>query len=77
MPNINLPTGNTIYISTYEYYFVLTEDKVDEFFQSCMADNLGIYIDNPFSNKSAQKEIEEIDEEVVKELDGRVLVEKF
>lgn len=50
MPNIQLRTGNTIYVSTYEYYFKLDEKDIDLFFQSCEADNLGIYIDNPFSN---------------------------
>lgn len=51
MPNIQLKTGNTIYVSTYEYYFKLEEKDVDLFFQSCEADDLGIYIDNPFSGK--------------------------
>lgn len=58
MPNINLPTGNTIYVSTYEYYFLLPEEEVDEFYQSCIADNLGVYIDDPFSNKVAQGKLE-------------------
>jgi hypothetical protein len=58
MPNINLPTGNTIYVSTYEYYFVLKEEDIDEFFQSCVADNLGAYIDDPFSNKMIYGKIE-------------------
>jgi hypothetical protein len=51
MPNIQLRTGNTIYISVYEYYFKLRDEDMDLFFQSCEADNLGIQIDNPFSDK--------------------------
>ena len=34
MPNISLPNGKVIYVSTYEYYFQLDEKDVDEFFQS-------------------------------------------
>lgn len=50
MPNISLPTGKTIYISDYEYYFQLQDEDVDNFFQSCIADDLGRFIDDPFSN---------------------------
>ena len=49
--NIQLPTGNTITISVYEYLFLLDDKDVDLFYQSCMADNIGVYIDNPFSNR--------------------------
>lgn len=58
MPNINLPTGNTIYVSVYEYYFVLTDEQMEQFFQSCIADNLGVYIDNPFSNTGMTGKLE-------------------
>lgn len=58
MPNINLPTGNTIYVTVYEYYFLLSEEDVEEFFQSCIADNLGTYIDDPFSNRTMQGRLE-------------------
>lgn len=51
MPNIQLRTGKTIYISTYDYYFRLKEDEVDLFFQSCEADDLGIDVEDPFSNR--------------------------
>lgn len=59
MPNIQLRTGNTIYVSTYEYYFKLEEKDMDIFYQSCEADNLGIYIDNPFSNAHFDGAIDE------------------
>jgi hypothetical protein len=60
--NINLPTGKTITISCYEYFFALKEEDVDLFFQSCIADDLGSFIENPFCNKSIQIEIEDIDD---------------
>jgi hypothetical protein len=68
MPNINLPTGNTIYVTAYEYYFLLDEKDVDQFFQSCIADNLGVYIEDPFSNMASpgKLEVDEIDDELVK-----------
>lgn len=49
MPNISLPTGKVIYISTYEWLFQLEEKDVDNFYQDCIADDLGSYIENPFS----------------------------
>lgn len=61
MPNISLPTGKVIYVSTFEYYFMLDEEAVDMFFQSCIADDLGIEVQNPFSNKCSSGELE-IDE---------------
>jgi len=73
MPNISLPTGKVIYLSVYEYYFQLEEKDVDEFFQSCIADDLGVFEDNPFSNRAAQGRLEveetpqEIEEQVVEE----------
>lgn len=62
--NLQLPTGNTIWIST-EYYFALKDEDIDMFFQACVADNLGIPIENPFSNKtfSGRIELESDDEE--------------
>lgn len=51
MPNIQLRTGNTVWVSTYEFYFKLDDKDLDLFFQACEADNLGIYIDDPFSNR--------------------------
>lgn len=65
--NVQLPTGNTISVSVYEYFFVLKEEDVDLFFQSCIADDLGKYIDNPFSLKSYSLSIteEEIDIEEI------------
>ena len=59
MPRIQLDTGMTIYVSTYEYYFKLDDDDMDLFFQSCKADNLGIYIDNPFSGRKSKEVLDE------------------
>lgn len=66
MPNINLPTGNTIYVSAFEYFILLDDKDVDEFFQSCIADDLGVYIDNPFSNTAVQGklDIEDVPENI-------------
>jgi len=51
MPLIQIPqTGKTVYISTYDYYFGLKEDDMDEFFRTCTADDLGVFTDNPFSD---------------------------
>lgn len=62
MINIQLPTGNTISVSTYEYYFILQDEDMDNFYQSCIADDLGTYIDNPFSNRVHSSKLE-VDEE--------------
>jgi hypothetical protein len=61
-----LPTGNTITISVYEWLFVITDDQVPLFFQSCIADNLGEYIDNPFSARApmGQLEVEDADSSI-------------
>lgn len=73
MPNISLPTGKVIYLSVYEYYFQLEEKDVDAFFQSCIADDLGTYEDNPFSSRTYQGRLEvedtptEIEEIAIKE----------
>lgn len=48
---LSLPTGKTVFISSYEWLFKLKEEDVDEFYQSCIADDLGIEIENPFSNR--------------------------
>lgn len=64
--NIQLPTGKTISVSCYEWLFMLKEEDVGEFYQSCIADDLGIDIENPFSNKivHGKLEVEEIPEPV-------------
>ena len=78
MPNISLPNGKAIYVSTYEYYFQLDEKDVDEFFQSCMADDLGSFVDDPFSQRvvpgklEVEEEIPEIEDESVKYMDGEL-----
>lgn len=58
MPNISLPTGKVIYLSVYEYYFQLEDQHIDEFFQSCIADDLGIFVDDPFSQRIQTGKIE-------------------
>lgn len=65
MPTISIPTGNVIYVSCYEYYFLLDEKDVDEFFQQLIADNAGTPSpEDPFSNRaySGKLEIEETPE---------------
>lgn len=64
--NIQLVTGKTISVSSYEWLFMLKEEDVDEFFQSCIADDLGIDIENPFSNKiiHGKLEIEDLPEPI-------------
>lgn len=71
MPLLSLPTGKTVYISSYQYYFELREEDIDEFFQTCIADDLGSFIENPFSElRGANKvEDEEIPDEILKELE--------
>jgi hypothetical protein len=66
MININLPTGNTISITVYEWLFLLDDTNIDEFYQSCIADDLGTYIDNPFSNKivMGKLEIDDVPDEI-------------
>ena len=58
MPNISLPTGKVIYLSVYEYYFQLEEKDVDNFFQDCIADDLGTFIEDPFSMRTPQGKLE-------------------
>ena len=55
--NIQLPTGKTIAVSLYDYLFVLREEDVDLFYQSCIADDLGEQINNPFSNRGSYGKI--------------------
>ena len=55
--NIQLPTGKTIVVSLYDYLFVLREEDVDLFYQSCIADDLGEQINNPFSNRGSTGKI--------------------
>lgn len=68
--NIQLPTGNTITISTYEYLFVLKEEDVELFYQSCIADNLGVYIDHPFSNRAFTSRLVQESDEPLPEIDN-------
>jgi len=58
MPNISLPTGKVIYISVHEYFFQLEEKDVDDFFRNCIADDLGSFIEDPFSMKTPQGKLE-------------------
>lgn len=61
--NINLPTGNTISVSYFEWLFILKDEDIPGFYQSCMADNLGVYIENPFSKRNLHDKIH-VDEEL-------------
>lgn len=61
--NIQLPTGKTINVSTYEYLFVLTDSDMDNFYQMCIAANVGEYIENPFHNSADFGKIEVEEEE--------------
>jgi hypothetical protein len=63
MPLIELPTGKTLYVSTYDYFFSLEEEDMDEFYQNCIADNLGVEIQNPFAMKSVEGKLEVEDKE--------------
>jgi len=72
MPNISLPTGKVIYLSVLEYYFQLEEKNVDDFFQSCIADDLGSFVEDPFSLRIPQGKLEvedvpEIEEPAIQE----------
>jgi len=58
--NISLPTGKVISVSYYQWLFILKEDEVNDFYQDCIADDLGTQIENPFNNNHAEKlDIEE------------------
>lgn len=50
---------------------MLKEEDVDEFYQSCIADDLGIEIDNPFSNKIIHGKLE-IEETVFPEISTEI-----
>lgn len=63
MPLIQLETGKTIFISAYQYYFELEDEDVEEFLKACVADDLGIYTDNPFSDAHLKKGMVEVKEE--------------
>lgn len=78
MPNISLPTGKVIYISTYEWLFQLEENNVDEFYQNCIADDLGAFIENPFSSMSPQGrlDIEDVPD-VIQPQEDTILVGKW
>ncbi len=72
MPNISLPTGKVIYVSTFDWLFVLDEKDVPDFYQSCVADDLGRFIEDPFSQRMTKGKLEvedtpEIDEASLEE----------
>lgn len=63
MPQISLPNGNVIYVSTYEFYFILKDEDMKEFYQYALAENLGIPSpEDPFSDKTFKSSIKEEDE---------------
>ena len=63
MANISLPTGKVMYMSIYQYLFLLEDDDMDIFYQSCIADDLGTYIENPFSQRKPSRELDIDDDE--------------
>lgn len=67
MAIISLPTGKVMHISTYEWLFKLEEKDVDLFFQSCIADDLGIYEENPFAQRAGIGKLEIEDEPEIEE----------
>ena len=54
--NIQLPTGKTVYVSTYEFLFktedgkvvYTTDDEIEDFYRNAMADDLGSFVEDPF-----------------------------
>lgn len=65
MPNIEIGNGKTLYVSVYEYYFLLKDEDMDEFFQSCLAEDVGNFVENPFSNSINRGRLEvDEDEEI-------------
>ena len=69
MAIISLPTGKVLYMSTYEWLFKLEEKDVHAFYQSCIADDLGTYEDNPFAQKAPVGKLEVEDEPEIEEAD--------
>lgn len=47
--NIQLLTGKTGYIST-ETYVLLSDEEFDRLYRDMIADDVGDYLENPFSN---------------------------
>lgn len=52
---IQLSTGKTIYVSTYAYYFILKDEDMALFYESCIADDLGDFVEHPFTNSQFGK----------------------
>lgn len=72
--NIELPTGKTLSISVYEFLFILKDEDVDAFYQQCIAEDLGMMVENPFSNKGnsaaiKEEEVQEIPDAPIEEQD--------
>lgn len=65
---INLPTGKVIYVSVDDFLFRLKEEDVDQFYQSCIADDLGEYIDFPFASQAGNGSISLDDQEPPEDL---------
>jgi len=64
--NIQLPTGMTISISYYDYLFVLKDEDMYSFYQECIADNLGSFIEDPWHG-SAEKGRVNYEEPIIEE----------
>lgn len=68
MPNISLPTGKVIYVTTFDWLFVLDEKDVPDFYQSCIADDLGKFINDPFSQRMSKGKLEVEDAPEIEEI---------
>jgi len=69
MAQISIPNGKVVYVSTYEYLFVLKDEDVSDFYQQLMAEDAGVPApDDPFSFRKSSTKIDyeedlEIDEQ--------------
>lgn len=57
MPNIQLPTGKTIYIPIQTFLFDIKDDEIDLFYQTCIADDLGTFVEDPFSQRGMKGDV--------------------
>lgn len=58
MPNIQLETGKTLYVPLFEWLFKVEDKDVKEFLQSCVADDLGSFVEDPFCQRVMHGKLE-------------------
>lgn len=63
--NIQLPTGKTMSMTVYEYFFLLKDEDVELFYQSCIADDLGVNVENPFYGMAPSAKLDVVEEEEI------------